>query len=184
MRKIAKCAAIALLLSSLSAVAQAKRDPLSPAEVTELRESAQEPDKRLAAFVRFLRERSDALDKLRTDPRFTGDRLGQVHDRLEDITLRIDEMDDNVETYAAQKADLRKPLKAVIELDTDQQARLRALKENGVATQSKADGSKRYAFVLQNAQEAVDMSLDGARRTLRETEERIKADKEAQKKKK
>lgn len=180
----AKGIVIALLLSSVFSCAQTRRDPLSPAEVTELRESAQEPDKRLAAFVRFLRERSDALDKLRTDPRFTGDRLGQVHDLLEDITSLIDEMDDNVETYASQKADLRKPLKAVIELDTDLQARLRAFKQNGVATQAKADDSKRYAFVLQNAQEAVDMSLDGARRALRETEERIKAEKEAQKKRK
>jgi hypothetical protein len=184
MRKIAAGALVLLLLTAVDGFARGRRDPLNPAEITELRDTAQEPDRRLLAFVRFIRTRADSLEKLRTDPRFTDDRLGQIHDLLDDITTLIDELDDNIDTYDAHRgADLRKPLKSVIELNTELQGRLRALAKTGVATQAKPDDAKQYAFVLQNAMEAVDQSLDAARQTLQVEEERIKAEKEAKKKK-
>lgn len=183
MKKTAGWVLVLLLLTAVG-FARGRRDPLSPAEVTELRESAQEPDRRLAAFVRFIRARADSLDRLRTDPRFTDDRLGQIHDLLDDITTLVDELDDNIDTYDAKRgADLRKPLKSVIELNTDLQGRLRTLARTGVATQAKPDDARQYAFVLQNAMEAVDQSLDAARQTLQAEEERIKAEKAAKKKK-
>ena len=184
MKKTAGWLLVLLLLTAIGGFARGGRDPLSPAEITELRESAQEPDRRILAFVKFIRARADSLEKLRSDPRFTDDRLGQIHDLLDDITILIDELDDNIDTYDARRgADLRKPLKSVIELNTDMQTRLRALARTGVATQARPEDAKQYAFVLQNAMEAVDQSLDAARHTLQAEEERLKAEKDAKKKK-
>src|SRR2546421_4584360 len=102
-----------------------ERDPLTEKEVDQLRETAIEPEKRLKLMVEFTKARMVAIEQLRTDPKLAKDRGQKIHDLLEDIASLVDEVDDNVENYSQRSADLRKPLKQVVEMDSDFQGKLR-----------------------------------------------------------
>jgi hypothetical protein len=175
-----------LFFSAIPLAAQlGGREPLNQKEIDDLREVAQEPDKRLKLMVEFARARLAAIDQLRGDPRLAAERGTRVHDLLEDFTKLVDEMGDNIDDYAARKADLRKALKTVIEGDIEFQLKLRTLKEQGAGAGAKA-GSETgdYTFALQNATEAVNLSLDDSRKLLAEQEVAFKEAQEKAKKKK
>jgi len=175
-----------LFFSAIPLAAQlGGREPLNEKEIDELREVAQEPDKRLKLMVEFARARLAAIDRLRGEARLAAGRGTQVHDLLEDFTKLVDEMGDNIDDYVDRKYDLRKALKFVIEGDTEFQLKLRTLKEQGAGAGAKA-GSETgdYTFVLQNAIEAVNLSLDDSRKLLEEQETAFKDTKEKAKKKK
>jgi hypothetical protein len=161
------------------------REPLDETEIDKLREVAQEPDKRLKLMVEFARARLTAIDQLRSDPHSVAARGPRVHDLLEDFTRLVDEIGDNIDDYAGRKYDLRKALKTAIDGDTEFQAKLRTLKEQGTGASAKAGSETAdYSFALQNATEAVNLSLDDSRKLLAEQEVAFKAAQEKAKKKK
>jgi hypothetical protein len=160
----------AVLLLACSAWAQSQRDPLNQAEIDQLRDTAQEPIPRLILYVKFARLRLDAVEQARTDLKVTN-RGQEIHDRLGDFLDVYDELDDNVETYADRKDDIRKALAKVIEADTEFQAKLRALKDSATAPK---DQAQQYAFVLQSAIEAVDDGVQDHRQLASEQEEAAK----------
>ena len=151
------------------------REPLDETEINKLREVAQEPYKRLKLLVEFARARLASIDQLRGDPHLAADRGTKIHDLLEDFTKLVDEFGDNLDDYAARKEDLRKPLKTVIDGDTEFQLKLKTLKEQAAGAGAKAGTETGdYSFALQNAIEAVDMSLDDSRKLLTEHEAKFK----------
>jgi hypothetical protein len=157
-----------LALSLLSTVwAQRRRDPLNPNEADQLRDAAQEPAARLKLYILFARTRLASLEQVRADPKI-GDRAQQIHDRLQDFLDVYDEMNDNIDTFVERKSDLRKPLKAIVEADTEFQAKLRALKSSRDA--GKAEASQ-YDFVLSNVLETIDSSSQDHRQLLKKQEE-------------
>jgi len=149
-----------LLLATSVGWAQRRRDPLSQSEIDQVRDASWEPQKRLALYVTFARDRLTKLETMRSDPK-TKDRPQQTHDFL-DAFLRIyDELNDNIDTYVGRKDDIRKPLKAVVEADTEFQAKLRALKDSADV---KAEEAAQYEFVLTNALDTVDSSAEDHRK--------------------
>jgi uncharacterized protein YukE len=157
---------VALLLAfPLLAHAQ-KRDPLNDKEVDQLRETAQEPDKRLKLMVQFTRARMISIDQLRADPKPAKDRGQKIHDLLEDVATLVDEIDDNVSDYDQRQADLRKPLQEVVQLDSELQRKLHDLQQS--ASDSKNSEAEEYKFVLQDAVESVNQSADSNRKLLDE----------------
>jgi hypothetical protein len=150
--------------------AQRRRDPLNPAEVDQLRDAMLEPDTRLKLYVKFARDRMTALEQMRANPKTT-ERPRQTHDKLEDFLAVYDELNDNIDMYVGRKDDIRKPLKLVIEADTEFQAKLRALKDSANTDAAEA---KQYEFVLTNAIDTVDSSADDHRQTVAEVEEYVK----------
>src|SRR4051812_8826148 len=127
--KITQLLAIALfLLCAGNMLAERRRDPLTQAEITQVRDTSWEPKMRLPLYVQFARARLQKLEQVRSDPKVT-DRARQTHDLLDDFQLLYDELNENIDTYVDRKDDIRKPLKAVIEADTEFQAELRALKD-------------------------------------------------------
>ncbi len=183
MRSVVLLSLVLLGLLVAGARASARRDPLNANEVQQLRDSAQEPEKRLGLYVKFIRDRAAALEQMHSDPRFTEGRSGQIHDLLEDIDTLVQEMDDNIDQYAARRNDIRKPLKQVIELDSDLQLKLRAIKQGG-ATPQQTSSLKDYVFALDNALDSVNASLDNARQVMQQQEADIQAAKQEKKKKK
>ena len=167
--RLLSCLAAALLLLA-SGGAQRMHQPLSPAEIDQLRDTATEPELRLKLFIKFARARLAALEQMRSDPKVT-DRGLRTHDQLEDFVSLYDELNDNIDTYVDRKDDIRKPLKAVIEADTEFQAKLRALKS---ATGVQEAEAKQYEFVLSNAMDALDSSATDHRKLLVEEEEAAK----------
>src|SRR5277367_6810900 len=160
--------ALSLLLSS--SWAQKRSDPLNPLEQDQLRDAAQDPTARLKLFVEFARARLASLEQMRADPKVT-DRALQTRDRLQDFLDVYDELNDNIDTFVERKADLRKPLKSVIEADTEFQARLRALKSSADANKGEA---KQYDFLLANVLDAIDGGVQDHRQLLSEQEEAAK----------
>ncbi len=154
-----------LLLSP--ALAQRQRDPLTDPEIDQLRDTALEPDLRLKLYVGFARARLAALEQARSDPKTT-DRGRATHDRLQDFLDVYDELNDNIDTYVERKSDLRKALKAVIEGDTEFQAKLRALRDDATA---KKGETAQYEFLLSNALDTLDSSAQDHRQLLTEQEE-------------
>jgi len=160
-----------LLLVGAVAVAQGhKRDPLSDLEIDKIRDAAQTPDVRLKLYVEFARARLDKLPKLHSDPKAT-DRDAQIHDALQDFLDIYDELDDNVDTFADRGDDIRKPLKPVIEADTEFGSKLRAFKAS--LTNSREEAAK-YDFLIGSALEAVDAGAKDHRDLLAEQEETFK----------
>jgi len=153
-----------------SAWAQSRREPLNPVEIDQLRDAAQEPTARIKLFIEFARARLTALEQIRTDPKVT-DRAQQTHDKLQNFLDVYDELNDNIDTFVERKADLRKPLKSVIEADAEFAVKLRALKNSVQASASEAEKDE---FLLNNAVEAVDAGEQDHRQLLAEQEEAAK----------
>jgi hypothetical protein len=159
-----------LLLVAALAVAQRHRDPLTQPEIDQIRDVSWEPEQRLALYVKFARARLVALEQMRSDPK-TKDRPRQTHDKLDDFLLIYDELNDNIDTYVDRKNDIRKPLKAIIDADTEFQAKLLALRDAAGVFPEEA---KQYEFVLTNALDTVDSSVDEHRKLFGEQQEAAK----------
>ena len=144
-----------------------ERDPLNEKEVDQLREAAMEPEKRLKLMVDFTRARMTTLEQLRNDPKAAKDRGQKIHDLLEDIADLVDEIDDNVDDYNERSADLRKPLKEIIEMESDFQGKLRALSAAAQDPKNATEASD-YTFALQDATDSVNKSAESARKLLEE----------------
>jgi hypothetical protein len=166
-----------ILLLVVPLCGQRRRDPLNPLEVDQLRDAMLDPDERLKLYVQFARDRMVKLEQMRADPKAT-DRAMQTHDMLQDFLTIYDELNDNVDMYVGRKNDIRKPLKLVIEADTEFQSKLRALKDAANANPTEA---KQYEFLLTDALDTVDSSADDHRKTLPEVEAYVKQQKKSKK---
>ena len=161
MRLLAVTLASSLL--AMSGWAQRKtRDPLTDAEVDQMREAADLPNKRLELLVKFARERVFEIESAQTESSGRP-RPRQIHDNLQDFIAILDEIEDNIDMYGAHNADMRKGLKLVIEADSEWQLKLRQIKEK-----SPQDELEQYSFVLINATDTVGDSAKTARETLQE----------------
>jgi DNA repair ATPase RecN len=153
--------------------AQRKRDPLNPLEIDQLRDAMLDPDERLKLYVQFSRDRMAKLEQMRADPKTT-DRALQTHDMLQDFLAIYDELNDNIDMYVGRKNDIRKPLKLVIEADTEFQSKLRAIKN---AANTTAAETSQFEFVLTDALDTVDSSAEDHRKTVAEVEAYVKKQK-------
>jgi hypothetical protein len=148
---------ILLLFSSMPADA-AKRDPLSDAEVEQLREATDDPEKRFKLLVQFTRLRMTAIEQLQNNGKESTERGKQLHDLIEDFDSLAEELQDNLDMYGKRRNDLRKPLKELVEAYSEWQLKLRTLRE----TSSPAE-LKKFEFVLQTAQETLADGIETAR---------------------
>jgi hypothetical protein len=150
--------------------AQRRRDPLNPLEIDQLRDAMLDPEERLKLYVIFSRDRMTKLEQMRSDPK-TKDRARQTHDMLEDFLAVYDELNDNIDMYVGRKDDIRKPLKLVIEADTEFQSKLRAIKSS---VNTNAAETSQYEFLLTDALDTVDSSADDHRKTVVEVTDYMK----------
>jgi hypothetical protein len=164
------CLGAFLLLAASWALGQRHRDPLTQAEIDQVRDASWEPRQRLALYVEFARTRLVKMEQIRSDAK-TKDRAQQTHDLLDDFQLLYDELNDNIDTYVDRNDDIRKPLRVIIAADTEFQAKLRALKDAAGVPRSE---SSLYEFVLSNALDTVDSSADDHRKLLDDQEEAAK----------
>lgn len=156
--------------ASLLTPAQKHRDPLTQPEIDQIRNASWEPQQRLALYVQFTRARLAKLEQMRSDPKTTN-RPRQTHDLLDDFQLLYDELNDNIETYIDRKDDIRKPLKLIIDADIEFQSTLRALKD---AAGVKPEEYRQYEFVLSNALDTLDTSVEDHRKLLADQEDQAK----------
>jgi hypothetical protein len=165
------CAGLGLFLSVAGvASGQRRRDPFTQPEIDQIRDASWEPEQRLSLYVKFARARLVAMEQMRNDPK-AKDKPLQTHDKLDDFLLIYDELNDNIETYVDRKNDIRKPLKGIIDADTEFQSKLLALKDaSGVS----AEEAKQYEFVLTEALDTLDGSVEDHRKLLADQEDAAK----------
>jgi hypothetical protein len=157
-RAILSLMVLSFLGAGLSALAQRHRDPLNDDEVNQLREAAQEPDKRMKLYIGFAKSRMEMVEHMRTDPKLMGENDSEMVGRLQDIATLVDEIDDNLDQYNEKTQDLRKPLKSIIEMDSDFQVKLTELKRTSTPQQL-----RNYGIALEDATDSVGESADSAR---------------------
>jgi hypothetical protein len=167
--------ALLILPLCLDLAAQRRHDPLNSLEIDQLRDAMLDPEIRLKLYVQFSRDRMTKLEQMRSDPKTT-DRAHQTHDMLEDFLAVYNELNDNIEMYVGRKDDIRKPLKVVIEADTEFQSKLRAIKNAANTTSAEVT---EYEFLLTDALDTVDSSAEDHRKTVTEVEEYVKRKKKS-----
>jgi hypothetical protein len=150
----------ALLLVGLCATARAQpaHDPLNPREVEAMRDSAQEPKKRVDLLLSFARERVLAIERLRSAAKPGKDDASAIAELLTDLAALIDELDDNLAMYNGHSEDLRRPLQHVLDTESEFLKKLAALDQNATPVQK-----RRFAAALEDASDSLKTSLEGAR---------------------
>src|SRR5580704_4196334 len=93
---------------------QDKDTALSEKEIEQLRDSAYFPADRVIVFIKFLDQRSKAIQDLFAHPRKSG-REQDTHDLMEEFTSVADELDDNLDDYGTRHRDIRKSLPKLVE---------------------------------------------------------------------
>jgi hypothetical protein len=159
----ARCGLVLLLLAAFAipCLAQRRHDPLNEKEIDELRDTAQEPAKRIKLMIGYAKARMEMIEHIRTDPKLEGPNGEAVSKLLDDVAALVDEIDDNLDMYNQRTEDLRKPLKSIIEMDSDFQLKLRTIKESSSEAELRG-----FGFALENAMDSVNESADSARAML------------------
>jgi len=179
-----KLALAAILVFTLTAsfaasapTGRGRRDPLTEAETDQLREHAQEPVIRLRLYIKFAGARMIDIEEVPANAKSDPNRGQKIHDLLEDFSNLIDEIDDNIDNYSEHSSDIRKPLKELIDAESDWSFRLRTLKDASAKDPQVAKQARDYSFALDAALDSVNDSADSARKILEDQNASLKTTK-------
>jgi len=102
--------AFALVSSATSLAQKEKREPLTGAQIEQIREAGIFPDDRISLYTKFINEHAETIKGL-TPRAKSGSRAQRLDGELQDLTALMDELGDNLDVYSERKADIRKSLK-------------------------------------------------------------------------
>lgn len=103
---------VCLLLLLAPSFAQSKKDPLTPQQIEDVREAGDEPVERIKLFVGYVDERAKEIHSLSADP-IAQNKTVRTHNLFDEFTRLCDELQDNMDNFNEQHADLRKVLKEI-----------------------------------------------------------------------
>jgi hypothetical protein len=106
-------AAISIFLPT-SIAQHEKREPLTEAQVIEIREAGLYPADRIRLYTKFLDEKAEKIKALAKRGRSIN-RTQALDDQLQDFTALMDELGSNLDQYSERKADLRRAMKPLVE---------------------------------------------------------------------
>lgn len=151
----------ALLIFTLAVTTAAAqpRDFLTADEVDQVR-LAQEPNLRLKLYLGFAKERVALIEQLAAKEK--AGRSALIHDTLDGYTKIIEAIDTVSDDALRRNLDITEGMDAVAGAERDFAARLRKVEESAPAD------LQRYAFVLTNAIEATEDSLEMAQEDMKE----------------
>jgi hypothetical protein len=105
---------VCMLLAATPSFAQAKKDPLTDQQIEDVREAGDKPLERIKLFVGYVDERAKEIHSINADPIAQNKDL-RLHNLMEEFTRLSDELQDNMDNFDQQHADLRKVLKEIID---------------------------------------------------------------------
>jgi hypothetical protein len=150
---------VALCLAAPAVLAaQQHNDPLTESQADQVREFGDRPNERIKLYLKFVEERVSAIRELSVDSH-EDSRPADLRAKLEEFTRLTDELSDNIQTYTAAHADVRKALKAVLEASA---------KWPDALHKAPPDGT--YDFARKTALDAALSSTDETRKLLAEQE--------------
>ncbi len=107
-----------MLLAITPAFAQSKKDPLTDQQIEDVREAGDQPLQRIKLFVGYVDERAKGIHTLNADP-IAQNKSVRLHNLMEEFTRLSDELQDNMDNFDQQHADLRKVLKEIVDKTTE-----------------------------------------------------------------
>ena len=155
-------AGLFLLLLCAGAAAQPRHDPLSSIEVDQMRDTAQDPRKRIDLLLGFARVRLLGVEKLRVDAKSGRNEIAKAAELLGDFALLIDELDDNLDMYNKRGEDLLTALRHVLDAEAGFQGELKALTERIAQAQTQGPATVGLAAALDDAAESLQTSSESA----------------------
>jgi hypothetical protein len=154
--------------------AQSRKDPLTEQQIEAVREAGDDPLVRIKLYVGYVEERATEIHALNTDAG-AQNRNVRTHNLLDEFTRLSDELEDNMDAFNEQHADLRKVLKEIVDKSGQWTAVLNEPKP-----------SSQYDFVRKTALDANQSLHESATKMLADQvtyfAEKKKAEKEEQKK--
>lgn len=117
---ICLCAAAPLLAQ------KEKREPLTEAQIDQIREAGLFPNERVDLYTKFLNEHAEVIKGLAGRAKSEA-RSRRLDDELQDFTALMDELGSNLDIYSDRRADIRKSLKSLSEATQNWLKILRAL---------------------------------------------------------
>jgi hypothetical protein len=148
---------VLLIAITAASVAQTRHDPLNAREIEQMRDSAQDPKKRVELVLSFARERVLAIDRLRTAAKPGTKDSVTIASLLSDLAGLIDELDDNLDMYNRHSEDLRNPLRHVLDAEAEFQKKLAELGESATSQQKRL-----FSAALEDANDSIKTSSDSA----------------------
>ena len=129
--------AVLLVLLCVGAPAQMRHDPLTSLEVDQMRDSAQDPRRRIDLLLGFARARLLAVERLHGAASPAPHDAAKAEELLGDFALVIDELDDNLAMYSKYGEDLRHHLRRVLDAEVGFRQRLSTLAERVALSQAR-----------------------------------------------
>ena len=138
-------------------------DPLTDQQIDQLRDSANLPPERVKLYLGFIAERTTEIHRLseaqKTENSDAQRQDSRMHNLYEEFTRISDELEDNLDSFDQQHADMRKILKTVVE---------ESGKWPAVLNEPKADSGD--DFVRKTALAAVESVHEDAKQMLADQE--------------
>lgn len=94
-----------------------KPEPLTEAQIEQIREAGIDPNGRVDLYTKFIKEDAETIRSL-TGRKVSLGRTKRLDEELQNLTALMDEFGSNLDTYSDRHADIRKSLKALTE-ETD-----------------------------------------------------------------
>jgi hypothetical protein len=108
------CMLLAIAPGNRYSPAQSKKDPLTEQQIEDVREAGDEPVPRIKLFVGYVDDRAKQIHSISTDAG-AQNREVRIHNLFDEFTRLSDDLQDNMDNFDQQHADLRKVLKEVVD---------------------------------------------------------------------
>ncbi len=118
MKRTLAITGVCLLLAVVPSFAQSKKDPLTDQQIEDVREAGDKPLERIKLFVGYVDERAKEIHSLNADP-IAQNKAVRLHNLFDEFTRLCDELQDNMDNFDQQHADLRKVLKEIVDKTTE-----------------------------------------------------------------
>jgi hypothetical protein len=114
MKRTVAITGVWMVLAICPLFGQSKKDPLTEQQIEEVREAGIDPPGRIKLFVGYVEERSKGIHDLNADAH-AQNKTVRIHNLLDEFTRLSDDLEDNMDNFNDEHADLRKVLKEVVE---------------------------------------------------------------------
>jgi hypothetical protein len=164
-----RCIALILICLFLDPTLFAQKDkpePLTEAQIEEIREAGIVPNDRVTLYTKYLNEHADTIKSLTNRSKSLA-RAKRLDEELQNLTALMDEFGSNLDMYSERHADIRKALKSLAESTDRWLGILRALA-----------GEPGFDLARKEAIESGEDLADQAKRLLAEQTEYFKLHKD------
>jgi hypothetical protein len=108
------CTLLAIAPVFLPAWTQSRKDPLTEQQIEDVREAGDQPLVRIKLFVGYVDERAKEIHSLNADA-IAQNKNVRMHNLFDEFTRLSDELQDNMDAFNQEHADLRKVLKEIVD---------------------------------------------------------------------